>query len=96
MLRPLLSASLDNALRAGDAALTGPVARGDAGTVADHLAALRQEAPVIRSTYLALARATVDRAETAGRLPRPAALEVRAVLGADEDSGRGMGETSAP
>ena len=34
---PLLGAALDNALRAGDAALTGPVARGDAGTVAAHL-----------------------------------------------------------
>src|SRR5262249_12837693 len=33
MLGPLLSAALDNALRLGDAALTGPVARGDAETV---------------------------------------------------------------
>src|SRR5690606_23806435 len=32
MLGPLLGAALDNALRSGDAALTGPVARGDAGT----------------------------------------------------------------
>ena len=40
--RPLLSAALDNALRSGDAALTGPVARGDAGTVAAHLAAMRR------------------------------------------------------
>ena len=36
MLGPLLSAALDNALRLGDAALTGPVARGDAETVAGH------------------------------------------------------------
>ena len=40
MLGPLLGAALDNALRLGDAALTGPVARGDAGTVAAHVAAL--------------------------------------------------------
>src|ERR1700735_4926358 len=40
LLGPLLSASLDNALRFGDAGLTGPVARGDAGTVAAHVAAL--------------------------------------------------------
>jgi predicted short-subunit dehydrogenase-like oxidoreductase (DUF2520 family) len=40
MLAPLLSASLDNALRFGDAGLTGPVARGDAATVAAHVAAL--------------------------------------------------------
>src|SRR6202046_3142354 len=37
MLGPLLSAALDNALRLGDAALTGPVARGDADTVASHV-----------------------------------------------------------
>ena len=34
VLGPLLRAALDNALRLGDAALTGPVSRGDAGTVA--------------------------------------------------------------
>src|SRR3954469_2513954 len=39
-LAPLLAAALDNALRHGDAALTGPVARGDAGTVAAHLSAI--------------------------------------------------------
>ena len=33
LLRPLLEAALDNALERGDKALTGPVARGDAGTL---------------------------------------------------------------
>ncbi|MBV9169088.1 MAG: DUF2520 domain-containing protein, partial [Chloroflexi bacterium] len=37
LLSPLLSAALDNALRLGDAALTGPVSRGDSATVATHL-----------------------------------------------------------
>jgi predicted short-subunit dehydrogenase-like oxidoreductase (DUF2520 family) len=41
MLGPLLGAALDNALRSGDGALTGPAARGDAGTVAAHLRELR-------------------------------------------------------
>jgi predicted short-subunit dehydrogenase-like oxidoreductase (DUF2520 family) len=44
LLAPLLSASLDNALRFGDAGLTGPVARGDAATVAAHVAALETAA----------------------------------------------------
>ena len=44
LLAPLLSASLDNALRFGDAGLTGPVARGDAVTVAAHVAALEAAA----------------------------------------------------
>ena len=38
VLAPLLRAALENALRLGDDALTGPVSRGDAGTVARHLA----------------------------------------------------------
>ncbi|MGF1662695.1 MAG: Rossmann-like and DUF2520 domain-containing protein, partial [Kineosporiaceae bacterium] len=40
VLAPLAGAALDNALRLGDAALTGPVARGDAATVAAHLRVL--------------------------------------------------------
>src|SRR5699024_372000 len=36
-LRPLLSAALDNALTMGDAALTGPIVRGDVETVRAHL-----------------------------------------------------------
>jgi predicted short-subunit dehydrogenase-like oxidoreductase (DUF2520 family) len=68
ILDPLLHAALDNALRLGDAALTGPVSRGDAGTVAAHLAALAQDAPESVPAYLALARRTADRAVAAGRL----------------------------
>jgi len=74
VLRPLMEAALDNALRMGDAALTGPVSRGDVGTVGDHLAALERVAPEIRRTYVALARATALRALDSGRL-RPASAE---------------------
>ncbi|GMA87729.1 hypothetical protein GCM10025868_29790 [Angustibacter aerolatus] len=45
VLAPLLSAALDGALRAGDAALTGPVSRGDAGTVAAHVQERPRPAP---------------------------------------------------
>jgi len=68
LIAPLLQAALDNALRLGDAALTGPVARGDAGTVAAHLAQLDHQTPDIRPTYVALARATAERALANGRL----------------------------
>ncbi|WP_127498697.1 Rossmann-like and DUF2520 domain-containing protein [Actinoplanes solisilvae] len=72
VLDPLLHAALDNALRLGDAALTGPVSRGDAGTVGKHLDHLPSEAV---PAYLALARRTADRAIAAGRLrPQDAAL----------------------
>jgi predicted short-subunit dehydrogenase-like oxidoreductase (DUF2520 family) len=80
MLGPLLSAALDNALRLGDAALTGPVARGDAGTVASHVAVLRAEAPEALPAYLALARLTATRALAAGTLTAPDARRLLDVL----------------
>lgn len=87
MLEPLLEASLDNALRLGDAGLTGPVARGDAGTVAAHLRQLRTETADVRPSYLALARATAERALASGRLSPAAAAELLETL-ADLDTGR--------
>ena len=80
MLSPLLYAALDNALRLGDAGLTGPVARGDAGTVAGHLAALRETAPEALAVYVALARLTADRALAAGLLAPPDAERLLDVL----------------
>jgi len=74
VLGPLLRASLENVLAHGDVALTGPVARGDAGTIARHVAALRAVAPDSVPAYLALARRTADRAIASGRL-RPRAAE---------------------
>jgi len=80
MLSPLLFAALDNALRLGDAGLTGPVARGDAGTVAGHLEALRDTAPEALAVYVALARLTADRALAAGLLAAPDAERLLDVL----------------
>jgi predicted short-subunit dehydrogenase-like oxidoreductase (DUF2520 family) len=74
VLAPLLRAALENALRIGDDALTGPVSRGDAGTVRRHLDRLAATAPESVPPYLALARRTADRAIAAGRL-RPADAE---------------------
>jgi predicted short-subunit dehydrogenase-like oxidoreductase (DUF2520 family) len=68
VLRPLLHAALDNALRLRDAALTGPVARGDVGTVQTHLEVLRERVPDVVTTYRALATATAARAVEDGRL----------------------------
>src|SRR2546430_14228998 len=68
LLAPLLSAALDNALRLGDAGLTGPVARGDADTVAKHIEGLAAASPRALGAYLALARLTASRALAAGPL----------------------------
>ncbi|MGP3976764.1 Rossmann-like and DUF2520 domain-containing protein [Streptomyces sp. 8N114] len=88
MLGPLLGAALDNALRSGDAALTGPVARGDAGTVAAHVAELRRRAPETVAAYLAMARATADRALAHGLLkPEPAEALLDVLAAADTPRG---------
>lgn len=76
--RPLLSAALDNALREGDRALTGPVARADHATVQAHVTELSD--PVIEQTYRAMALATVDRARSAGTLTDRDAESLRAIL----------------
>jgi predicted short-subunit dehydrogenase-like oxidoreductase (DUF2520 family) len=85
MLGPLLGAALDNALRLGDAALTGPVARGDAETIAGHLAALAAAAPEALPAYLALARLTADRALASGMLAPPDAQRLLEVLAGQPD-----------
>ncbi len=81
MLGPLLGAALDNALRFGDAGLTGPVARGDEGTVAAHVAAIKSAEPGALGAYLALARLTADRALAAGLLSPDDAARLLGVLG---------------
>ena len=81
MLGPLLGAALDNALRFGDAGLTEPVARGDDGTVAAHVAAIKNAEPGALNVYLALARLTADRALAAGLLNPEDAERLLDVLG---------------
>jgi predicted short-subunit dehydrogenase-like oxidoreductase (DUF2520 family) len=81
VLAPLLGAALDGSLRSGDAALTGPVARGDAGTVRAHLEVLAAVAPEVLPAYVAMARLTADRALATGRLDPNQAGALLEVLG---------------
>jgi predicted short-subunit dehydrogenase-like oxidoreductase (DUF2520 family) len=80
LVAPLLSAALDNALRHGDRALTGPVARGDAGTLAVHLRVLHDADPDLAATYRAMAVRTAHRAADSGLLPDHAVRDVLAAL----------------
>ncbi|MGM7776438.1 Rossmann-like and DUF2520 domain-containing protein [Arthrobacter sp. KNU-44] len=72
MLGPLLRATLENALASGESALTGPVARGDVGTVAAHTEALKEydggAGGDVLVAYRAMARATARRAVNRGLL----------------------------
>ena len=87
VLAPLLGASLDNALRLGDQALTGPVARGDAATVEAHLAVLKNQSELAAASYRALARVTADRAVDAGLL---SAALAEALLGVLSEGGESV------
>jgi predicted short-subunit dehydrogenase-like oxidoreductase (DUF2520 family) len=80
LVAPLLSAALDNSLRHGDRALTGPVARGDVETVRTHLRELGAADPDLAETYRVLAARTARRASAAGLLPEYAAHEVLTTL----------------
>lgn len=80
LLAPLSSAALDNALRLGDAALTGPVSRGDVATVRTHLATLAKEAPETVAAYVAMAQRTAERAAASGRLRADQAEAIRRTL----------------
>ena len=83
LVAPLLSASLDNALRNGDSALTGPIARGDAETVREHLRVLAIFDPAVTQAYRSLARLTAVRALASGALQPQSAENLLAML-ADE------------
>ncbi len=89
MLGPLLRASLENALASGESALTGPVARGDVGTVAAHAHALREYGDGdgtedFVAAYLAMAAATASRAAARGLLTPVQLQLIEAALLADD------------
>lgn len=71
VLQPLLSAALDNALRRGQSALTGPVARGDAAAVAKHLEVLGDVDPQLAAGYRAMSLRTAQRTGS-----KPALMDV--------------------
>ncbi len=85
-LRPLLTAALDNALAQGDSALTGPIVRGDVETVRAHLADIAATAPHTLPSYVAMARATLERVVLDGRVLPIRAAKLASVLDAAEVS----------
>ena len=78
---PLLEQTVANARALGiGASLTGPATRGDAGTVAAHLAALGAGAPAAIPVYRALLERSVDVAEARGSLTPEASKRLRTAL----------------
>lgn len=80
-LLPLLRGTLNNIASVGiPQCLTGPIARGDTGTIRKHIDALRKDAPDVLSTYCELGLQTIPVALAKGRIDENKADELRAVL----------------
>ena len=80
-LLPLLRGTINNIDTVGiPRCLTGPVARGDSGTVKKHLKALQEKAPAILSTYRELGLQTIPLALAKGRINQDKAEELEAIL----------------
>ena len=78
---PLIEGTLGNARALGvAAALTGPITRGDVGTLQAHLDALQAHAPRALDLYVAAAHREVALAEGRGVLAPEAARSMRATL----------------
>ncbi len=81
-LVPLLRGTLHNIETIGiPDCLTGPIARGDIGTINKHLDALKSTAPHLVSAYRELGRQTIPVAIAKGRIDQSKARELEAVLG---------------
>jgi len=81
-LLPLLRGTIHNIETVGvPQCLTGPIARGDVGTIKKHLDALEQTAPSLLSTYRELGLQTIPIAVAKGRINQNQAQELRAILG---------------
>jgi predicted short-subunit dehydrogenase-like oxidoreductase (DUF2520 family) len=81
-LVPLLKGTLNNIQNVGiPDCLTGPIARGDAGTVRKHLTALERSAPAVAEIYRKLGVETVPIALDKGKIDTNAANGLLALLG---------------
>ena len=80
-LLPLIRGTIHNIDTVGiPQCLTGPIARGDTGTIKKHLAALQKVAPTLLSTYKELGRQTIPIAMAKGRINEHQAQELQAIL----------------
>jgi len=80
-LLPLLRGTLNNLENIGlPNCLTGPIARGDLGTIKKHLEALEKASPELLSTYVELGLQTIPVALATGKIDSTKAEEMRELL----------------
>ena len=81
VLLPLLRGTINNIDTIGiPQCLTGPIARGDTGTIKKHLKALQKIAPAVLSTYRELGLQTIPIALAKGKINQQQAQELQAIL----------------
>jgi predicted short-subunit dehydrogenase-like oxidoreductase (DUF2520 family) len=80
-LLPLIRGTLHNIDTIGiPQCLTGPIARGDTGTIKKHLKALKEKTPALLSPYKELGLQTIPVALAKGRINKQHASELEAIL----------------
>ncbi len=80
-LLPLMQGTVNNLGNIGlPHCLTGPIARGDLGTIRKHLTALDERAPDLVNAYRELGLQTIPVALAKGKIDAPRAEELRALL----------------
>ena len=80
-LMPLLRSTINNIDAIGiPQCLTGPIARGDCGTIKKHLRALQEVAPELITTYQELGLKTIPIALAKGRIDQKQAEELKVLL----------------
>ena len=87
-LLPLLEGTINNINNIGlPDCLTGPIARGDSGTIARHLSALETRCPALLTTYKELGLHTIPIALAKGKVSEKKAEEMKALLSLESRKG---------
>lgn len=80
-LLPLIRGTVHNVETIGlPQCLTGPIARGDSGTIKKHLKALEKASPAMLATYKELGLKTIPIALAKGRINEQQAVELKTIL----------------
>lgn len=80
VLRPAVAAALENALHLGFTGATGPIVRGDVGTVGEHLRAIGRHTPDSLASYRVMSDAAAQIARSTGRLTEQAYQQLNHTL----------------
>lgn len=82
LITPLVEKTLVNVINIGaEEALTGPISRGDAGTVEKHMGKLREQNGKWLRLYKVLGLYTTELAKRAGKIDEMSAIKIKEVLG---------------